>query len=389
MRLPMTGSPFIRRYSGLLAPAAAAALALAGCGREPDAVRIGISCPITGDQAKIGGDMLHGAELAVMEANAAGGVLGKTVMLYPVDDQHSANQAVAAAHRFVSAKTVLAVVGHLNSACTLPASDIYAKAGVAQVTPCSTNMDITRRGLATIFRMCAHDGIQGAAAAAWAVRKLKLKTAFVLDDKSTYGQGLCDEFTKAAKAAGATIVGRDGLNQGEKDFSSLVTRIKSLKPKVIFFGGMYPEGSLLARQLHEQDVHAVLLGGDGLYDKTLIQLAGTPAAEGTLATMVGADVTRNPAAQAFVKAYEEKFGPVGPYSPYAYDSTKLVIDAIRRAGVADRAKVLAEVRATKGFKGVTGITSFDANGDTTNQTISIYAVKDGQWAYQGLAWGKI
>ncbi len=366
-----------------------AMLLLAGCGAEPDAVRIGIACPLTGDQAKIGADMLHGAELAVAEVNETGGLLGKRVLLYPVDDQHSANQAVAAAHRFVSAKTVLAVVGHLNSACTLPASDVYAKAGVAQVTPCSTNIEITRRGLKTIFRMCAHDGIQGAAAANWLVKKLRQKRIFVLDDKSTYGQGIADEFTKAAKQAGAVILGRDGLNQGEKDFSSLVTRIKAAKPQAIFFGGMYPEGALLTRQLREQDVRAVVIGGDGLYDKTLIQLAGAPAAEGVLATMVGADVGHNPAAASFVKAYEAKFGQVGPYSPYAYDATNVVIDAIRRAGVADRSKVLEMVATTKAFKGATGVTSFDANGDTRNQTISIYAIKSGEWAYQGLAWGKI
>ncbi len=384
----MTGRPVFRRNAGPLLPWAAVFL-LAGCGGEPDAVRIGIACPLTGDQAKIGGDMFHGAELAVAEANETGGLLGKRVMLYPIDDQHSASQAVAAAHRFVSAKTVLAVVGHLNSSCTRPASDIYAAGGVVQVTPCSTSIEITRRGLKTVFRMCAHDGIQGAAAAAWLIKQRKLKRVFVLDDKSTYGQGLCDEFTKSAKTAGAVILGRDGLNQGEKDFSSLVTRIKGLNPQAVFFGGMYPEGSLLARQLREQDVKAVLVGGDGLYDKTLIQLAGPAAAEGVMATMVGADVAHNPAATAFVKAYEAKYGAVGPYSPYAYDATKLVIDAIRRAGVADRAKVLEMVTATKDFKGVTGVTSFDAFGDTRNQTISIYAVKNGSWTYQGLAWGKI
>ncbi|MEK7475968.1 MAG: branched-chain amino acid ABC transporter substrate-binding protein [Candidatus Coatesbacteria bacterium] len=356
---------------------------LAGCNREPDAVLIGVSCPLTGDQAKIGSDMLHGAELAVAEANAAGGLLAKPVRVFALDDQHNATQAVAAAHRFVSSKAVLGAIAHLNSACSLPASDIYARGGLVQVTPCSTNIGLTRRGLQTLFRMCAHDGTQGSAAAVFAVRTVKAVRVFVLDDKSTYGQGLSDEFAKAAVVLGAKIIGRDSLNQGEKDFSALLTRIRTLKPQLVFFGGMYPEAALLAKQSRDLGLKATLLGGDGLYDKTLIQLAGPASAEGVCATMVGLDMSRIRAAKSFVEAYEKRFGQVGPYSPYAYDATRVVIEAIRRAGVADRAKVVAEVRNTKHFKGVTGETTFDANGDTLNQVISIYTVRNGVWVYRG------
>ncbi len=352
----------------------------AGCGRVPTGLVVGIACPLTGDQAKIGQDMFHGAELAVAEANAAGGILGQPIALYALDDQHNPAQAVAAAHRFVSSKAVLAVIGHLNSACTLPASDVYAKAGLVQVTPCSTNIDITRRGIATLYRMCAHDGAQGAAAAGWA-RKARAKRIFVLDDKSTYGQGLADEFTKTAKALGLAIVGRDSLVQGEKDFSALLTKVRAARPALVFFGGMYPEGALLAKQSHELGLKAGLLGGDGLYDKTLIQLAG-PAAEGTAATMVGVDTAKLPNGKAFIDAYEKKYGQVGPYSPYGYDAARVVLAAIARAGAPDRARVAAEVRKTRNFKGVTGITNFDAHGDTLNQVISVYMVKNGAWVFQ-------
>jgi len=400
MRAPTMRIPAFRAVSVSLLPtpavlpavalllAAAALFVLAGCAREPEGVRIGVSCPLTGDQAKIGSDMLHGAELAVEEANAAGGLFGKPVRVFAIDDQHNATQAVAAAHRFSSSRSVLAVIAHLNSACTLPASDVYARAGLVQITPCSTNIEITRRGLKTLFRLCAHDGTQGSAGAAYAVRKLGLKRVFVLDDKSTYGQGLADEFQKAAKSMGARLLGRDSLNQGEKDFSALLTRIRSLKPQLIFFGGMYPEAALVARQARDLEVKAVLLGGDGLYDKTLIQLAGPQAAEGVCATMVGLDMSRIRAAKAFVADYEKRFGQVGPYSPYAYDAARVAIDSIRRAGVPDRAKVLEEVRKTRRFRGVTGETTFDANGDTLNQVISIYAVRGGVWVYQGQSSGK-
>jgi branched-chain amino acid transport system substrate-binding protein len=307
--------------------------------------------------------------------------------VFALDDQHNATQAVAAAHRFVSTKAVLGVVAHLNSACSLPASDIYASGGLVQVTPCSTNVELTHRGLKTLFRVCANDGAQGSAAAGFAVDRLHATRVFVLDDKSTYGQGLADEFAKAMKARGAVVVGRDSLSQGEKDFSALLTRIRSLGPRLVFFGGMYPEAALLAKQSRDLGVKATLMGGDGLCDKTLIQLAGPAAAEGTCATMVGLDMSRIRAARTFVAAYEKRFGQVGPYSPYAYDAARIVIEAIRRAGVPDRTKVLAEVRATNKFKGITGETSFDANGDTLNQVISIYSVRGGTWVYQGQSSG--
>lgn len=364
-------------------------LTATGCTPETPSIKIGISCPLTGDQAKIGQDMLHGAELAVAEANAAGGLLGLPIKLYSIDDQHNATQAVAAAHRFASDPRVVAVVAHLNSACTLPASDIYAKAGVAQVTPCSTNIEITRRGIASLFRLCAHDGTQGSAAVRFAMNKLRVKKVFILDDRSTYGQGIANEFEKEAKRLHLRIVGRDSVNQGEKDFSALLTKIKTLSPQLIFFGGMYPEGSLLAKQSRELGIKARLLGGDGLFDKTLIQLAGPQAAEGVCATMVGVDMAKVKSAKAFVTAYEKQFGQIGPYSPYAYDATRVVLAAIKRAGAPDRAKVVAEIRKTKGFKGVTGVTTFDANGDTLNQTISVYEVKKGEWSFRGLASGKI
>ncbi|MEK7767598.1 MAG: branched-chain amino acid ABC transporter substrate-binding protein, partial [bacterium] len=262
-------------------------------------------------------------------------------------------------------------------------------AGLVQVTPCSTNVDITRRGLQTLFRMCAHDGTQGKAAARYAASTLKARRIFVLDDKTTYGQGLAGEFVKAAAGMGCTIVGRDSINQGEMDFNALLTVVKAKRPQAIFFGGMYPQGALIAKQARELGVTAVLLGGDGLFDKTLIQLAGPEAAEGVTATMVGVNMGTVASAREFVGRYEAAYGPIGPYSPYAYDAVRLVAAAIARAGKAERPAVLAAVRATKAWKGVTGVTTFDAAGDTLNQVISVYTVRKGEWTYQGLAWGKL
>lgn len=379
------------RWSARFGPvvlAVATVAGLGGCQPAEDVIKIGVSCPMTGDQAKIGQDMLHGAELAAAEINAAGGILGKKVVIDALDDQHNPTQAVAAAHRFVADRQVVAVVAHLNSNCTMPASEIYAKAPVVMVTPCSTNVQITQRGYASVFRMCANDAAQGRAAADWAVRKLHLTRIYVVDDKSTYGQGLADEFTKSAKGFGARLLGRDSLVQGEKDFSALLTRVRAANPALIFFGGMYPEGSLLAKQARELGIKAPLMGGDGLKDDTLVTLAGPAAAEGSLATMVGADPSTFTGATSFVAAYAKAYGPVGPYSPYAYDAVRVVVEAIRRAGIPDRDRVIAEVRNTKDFKGVTGVVNFDDHGDTLNQTISVYAVKRGAWLFQGVTQGK-
>jgi len=295
-------------------------------------VKIGFAAALTGDQAPQGQSMLHGAELAVQQAQAEGDIIpGYRVQLVPMDDQHSPTQAVAIAKKLVADPDVMAVVGHLNSNCTLPASAIYHQAGLLNVSPVSSNPQISRQGFETFYRTCATDDLQGPAAALFAVNELKARRIFILDDRTTYGAGLAGEFDKKARALGAAVVGHEGITQGDKEFAPVLTKIKSLSPDLLYFAGMFPEGALLMKQRAAIGLSAIFMGGDGLFDRALIDLAGPQTAEGAYLTTIGSDIYQIPTAKAFVAAYEAVYGPVGAYSAYAYEAANVVLQAIRTA----------------------------------------------------------
>lgn len=357
-----------------------------GYAAETKVIKIGCSAPLTGDQAKIGLDLLNGAKLAAIEANEKGDIIpGYKIEIYPLDDQHSPIQAVNAAKKFASGPSVVGVVGHLNSSCTKPASAIYNEAQLVQITPASTNPDISKQGFNTFFRICATDEVQGPKGAAYAFKTLGLKKAYIIDDKTTYGVGLSAEFEKAFKGFGGEVLGHEGITHGDKDFTSIATKVKAAGPELIFFGGIYPEGALLVKQARDLGITAKFMGGDGLCDNIFVSLATKDAAQGTIATMVGADMNKVPEAANFVNSYEKHFGPVGLYSAYAYDATNIIIDAVKRSGAPDRDKVLREVKGTKDFKGAIGITNFDERGDNLNKFIGIFEVKGDKFEYIGPA----
>ena len=357
-------------------------LLASGCGKQAPVVKIGFVGPLTGDQATQGQGMLHGAQLAVKQANAAGPVLpGMRLVLVELDDQRSPTQAVAASKKLVADPDVMAVVGHLNSSCTMPASAIYHQARLLQVSPVSSNPQISRQGFDTFYRTCATDDLQGPAAALFAVKELGAARVFILDDMTTYGRGLANEFEKKLRALGAAVLGHEGITQGDKDFAPLLTKVKSLSPDLVYFAGMFPEGALLIKQRAEVGLGGLFMGGDGLFDPTLITLATPPIAEGAYLTTIGSDIHRIPSAAAFLGAYEATFGPVGAYSSYAYEAASLAIRAIRAAGRKDRSAVLAAMRSLKDVPGIFGTQNFDAKGDSLIHDIGIFMVKRGAFAF--------
>jgi len=363
-----------------------ATLACAGaiCGQQRS-VKIGFVGPLTGDQASIGLDELQAVHLAVDEANRKGDVIpGCRLEVVALDDQHTPAQAVAMAKRLAADRAVIAVIGHVNSSCTLAAAPVYQRARLVQISPSSTNPEISRKGFDTFFRTCATDDIQGPQAAEFAIRKLGARKVCVIDDKTTYGKEIADRFEVRAKELGASVLLHESIVQGEKDFSPLLTRIKALGPDLIFFGGMYPEGALLVRQAKGLGLKAKWLGPDGLYVPAFIDLA-KDAAEGVCCTFVGADVSGVDSAREFLNAYTKKYGTIGPFAPHAYDAARIVIDAVRRAGKVDRKAVLEEVRRTNDFPGVLGRMGFDGNGDTTLRLISVFEVRNGRFRYLGPA----
>ena len=353
---------------------------LAGCGKAEPVVKIGFVGPLSGDQAAQGTDMLRGAQLAVEQAK--GPILpGYKLELVSLDDARSPAQAVSTAKRLAADPDVLAVVGHLNSSCTKPASAIYYEARLLHVNPVSSNPEISRQGFDTFYRICATDDLQGPAGARFAIQRLGAQRIFVLDDMTTYGRGLANEFMGAAKKMGAEILGHEGITQGEKDFTPVLTKIKGLNPDLIYFAGMFPEAALLLKQKLKLNIPAKFLGGDGLFEPALITLATPEAAEGMALTTLGGDIRQVPTAQAFVQAFESKYGHLGAYSSYAYEATQIALEAIRRAGRKDRAAVLAAMKQMNQYAGILGVHTFDSKGDTSLKTIGIYTVHEGKFQF--------
>ena len=355
---------------------------LSGCGKQEPVARIGFAVPLTGDQASHGAAMLNGAKLALELAQQAGPVLpGVRVELVPLDDARSPAQAVAVAKRLAADPSVVAVVGHLNSSCTKPASAVYHEARVLHVNPTSSNPEISRQGFDNFFRICPTDDLQGPAGARFAFERLGAKRLYILDDLTTYGRGLANEFEKAARGLGAEVLGHEGLTQGEKDFTPVLTKIKGMQPDLIFFAGMFPEAALLIQQRQKLGITAYFLGGDGLYEPNLIKLATPEAAEGAYLTSLGGDIRQLPSAANFVREYEARFGEQGAYSGYAYEAVSFALEALRRAGKADRAAVLAAAKGMKEYPGILGTHRFDEKGDTTIHTIGIYQVRKAKFQF--------
>ena len=362
-------------------------LAVIGLGaKKQDVIKIGCVGPTTGDQASLGLDQLHALQIAVDEANAKGEIIsGCRLEIVSLDDQHNPSQAVAMAKRLASDPQVVAVVGHVNSSCSLAAAPIYQNARLTQISPSSSNPEISRKGYDTFFRTCATDDIQAPHAAYFAFNRLKARKVFIIDDKTTYGKGIADEFEKEILRLGSAVLGHEGIMQADKDFTPLLTKIKALNPEIIFFGGMYPEGALLVRQAQALGLSAEWLGGDGLYVTSFIDLAKEDA-EGVYCTFIGADVSAMASAKHYIETYNTRFGQErGPYSAYAYDAANIIIDAIRRTGKIDRQAILLQVKATKDFPGIVGVTNFDEKGDSTIGLIGVFRVKNQAFEYVGSA----
>lgn len=345
----------------------------AGNGTGPLVIRIGQASPLTGAQAAIGKDNENGARLALEDANAAKLKIGGrdvTFELVSEDDQADPKQATLVAQKFVDSK-VNAVIGHLNSGATIPASKIYSDAGIVQVSPSATNPTYTHQGFKTAFRVMANDEQQGKALGKFAVDTLKAKSVAVIDDKTAYGEGLANEFRKYVAANGANVVANEHTDDKSVDFTAILTNIKGKKPDVVFYGGMYPQAGPMAAQMKKLGIEAKLLTGDGGCALEFLKLAGEAAA-GQYCSLPGVPLDKMPGGAKFEERYKTRFGvPIQQYAPNAYDAAMVVVEAIKRAGSADPAKILAEMPKTK-YDGVTSTIEFDEFGDIKNGAVTIY-----------------
>ena len=358
---------------------AAAPAPAAAAPAEETTVLIGSVAPLTGPIAHLGKDNESGARLAVDEINAEGLTIGgKKVRLELVseDDQADPKIATQVAQRLVD-KKVVGVIGHLNSGTTIPASKIYADAGIPQISPSSTNPAYTQQGFKTAYRVVANDVQQGASLGNFAVESLKVKNVAVIDDRTAYGQGIADEFVKAAEAKGAKVVKREFTSNTATDFMAILTSIKAAKPDLVFFGGMDAQGGPLAKQMKKLGIEVKLLGADGIYSPEFLKLAGE-AAEGHYASFIGMPRDQMPGFASFNEKFKAKYGEVQMYSPYAYDAVRVMVEAMKKADSVDPATFAPKLAETE-YAGVTSKVKFDDKGDLVNGAVTVYQVKDGKW----------
>lgn len=362
----------------------ALALVLAGCGRDappPGAtvIKIGQVSPLTGPQAHLGKDNDNGARLAIEELNAKGVMIGGAKVKFELlseDDQADPKTGTIVAQKLVDAK-VAGVIGHLNSGTTIPASKIYHDAGIPQISPSATNPKYTQQGYRGAFRVMANDVQQGKVLGEYAVGKLGAKKIAIIDDRSAYGQGLADEFEKAAKASGAAVVAREYTTDKATDFRSILTNVKARQPDLVFYGGMDAQAGPMVAQMKALAVKAKFLAGDGAQSPELIKLAGK-AAEGVLASSPGLPLDKMPGGKGFTERFNAKYGQIQIYAPYAYDATMTLVEAMQKADSTQPAKYLPElVRVRR--QGVTGPIEFDDKGDLKSGPITLYVVKGGKW----------
>jgi branched-chain amino acid transport system substrate-binding protein len=338
-------------------------------------IKIATQSPLSGGQAALGEGIKNGAQLAIEQLKGPIEALGFKVELVPFDDQAKPDVGVANAKQLVNDPDILAVIGHLNSGVAIPASETYKDFDLVMVSPANTNPCITDRGYLVTNRVCGRDDVQGAVAAEFAFNELKVKTAFVIHDKTTYGQGVAEFFKKRFEELGGQVLGFEGTEE-KANFDPLITAIQAVNPELIFFGGIYDQAGVFFKQAREKGVKAIFLGPDGMDSSELAKIAGD-AVVGMYYTSVAAPPTVYEGAKKFIEDYKAKFGrDPEPFSAQAYDATAIVLKAIEAAiqeaggQKPSRRGVAEKVRATKDFQGITGVITFDERATRSRRNTS-------------------
>jgi len=331
-------------------------------------IKIAVQAPLSGEQAALGEHIKLGAQLAVEESVKAFKALGYDLELVPQDDQAKPEVGVANARNMVADPEVLVIVGHFNSGVALPSSEVYKDAMLAMISPANTATEITDRGYPNVNRVCGRDDVQGPVGARFAAQELKVKSVYIIHDKTLYGQGVADNFRNEAKKLGITVLGFEGTEE-RANFSPMINPLKAKNPALVYFGGIYHQGGLLLKQLREKGVSAKFMGPDGLDSAEMAKIAGNSVV-GSYYTSVAGPPDAYPETAAFAKKYKQRFGKdVEAFGLYGYDATLVGIKAMEQWLKANpgkkpsRADVSLAVRKIKGFKGVTGPIEFDGKGD--------------------------
>jgi branched-chain amino acid transport system substrate-binding protein len=364
---------------------AAAIAAVAGIASAQDmVVKIGHVAPMSGAQAHYGKDNENGVRMAIEDLNAQGVTIGGKKVKFEIqaeDDAADPKQGTAAAQKLCDAK-VAGVVGHLNSGTTIPASKVYNDCGIPHITGAATNPDLTKPKYKTTYRIIANDLALGAGLALYAADTLKLKKVAVIDDRSAYGQGVAEVFKKTATSKGMQVVDSQFTTDKATDFMAILTSIKSKAPDAIFYGGMDAQAGPMLRQMDQLGLSNVkYFGGDGICTAEIIKIAsGAKSLNNVICAEGGASLAKMPGGTAWKAKYDAKYpGQFQIYSPFTYDATFVLVDAMKRANSTDPKVYTAKLPETN-FKGVTSTIAFEPNGELKNPAMTLYTYKDGKKA---------
>lgn len=341
-------------------------------------ILVGISVPLTGSSAKGGQDMLNGAKMAEEELNQAGGILGKKIRLAVEDDAGDPQTSVAAANKLVS-QGIIAVAGWYCSGAALASLPVYHEAGIPVILTGASATKLTQQGYKNVFRVLGHGEQQAQVAADAMVNKFNAKRIAILRDNTTYSTELAEKTKEEiGKISKSVEVQLEAIVPGEKDFTSVLTKVKSFGPDATYFTGYYGEGSLLVKQFKRLGIKGLFLAGDANNDPTFVEVAGNDA-EGVIMTTPPM-VEALPRAANYIKKYKEKFGfDPAAYSVYTYDGLMLLADAIKRAGTTESTTLIQALRETKDFPAITGKISFDEKGDLTRPGYVLVIVENGKF----------
>ncbi len=351
---------------------------LLGMGSAMAEILISTAGPMTGQYASFGEQMKRGAEMAVADLNAAGGVLGQKIRLTVGDDACDPKQAVAVANKFVS-EGVKFVAGHFCSGSSIPASQVYSEEDILQISPASTNPKLTDEGGPNVFRVCGRDDQQGIVAGTFLADTYKGKKIAILHDKTAYGKGLADETKKQLNKVDVKEAMYEAYTAGEKDYSALVSKMKNAKVDVFYVGGYHTEAGLMVRQAREQGYDVQLVSGDALVTDEFWKITGE-AGSGTLMTF-SPDPRKNPTAAPVVKRFRDGgYEPEG-YTLYTYGAIQAWAQAVKNVDTTDTGKMIGALRSGQ-FDTVLGKIGFDETGDVTAPGYVWYEWKNGTYDYR-------
>ncbi len=359
-----------------LAALASADLALSAmheAAAAPAPIKIGVGGPMTGSDAVFGAQMRNGIEQAVRDINAAGGILGRKLTVEIGDDAGDPKQGVSVANKFVGDHVSL-VVGHFNSGVTLPASSIYAENNILEITPASTNPQITERGLDTVFRTCGRDDQQAAVAAKF-LASLGDKKIAVVHDRTTYGKGIADETRKQLAALGIKDVLYEGVDKDEKDYSALVSKLKASGAEIVYWGGLPRDGGLIVRQMRDQGVAAMMMASDAIAGDEFAAIGGA-AVIGTYMTFPS-DPRNRPEAAHVVKEFKARNFKPETYTLYSYAAVQIFKQATEKANSLDPTELAKIMHSGMHFNTVIGDIAYDAKGDITRPDYIIFIWRKG------------